>query len=143
MTLRTSRELMAWQPPTGWRELSSEQRHAFLDRHSIRIPIKPADWEDLDHNQRMAYFAWHDRLLRDTPEARTAKQREYRAKLRAWRVLMGWWILCLLAALGLVWGTEALGDAVGVRIVITVFTLGMYNVALFIPMSLTKPVPPR
>ncbi|RMB80523.1 hypothetical protein [Streptomyces shenzhenensis] len=89
----------------------------------------------------MAYFAWHDRILSDTPEARAAKEREYREKLRAWRVLMGWWILCLLVGLGLVWGTSALGGGVRLRIGLTVFAIAGYTMAIFVPMQLTKPVP--
>ncbi|MFF7764160.1 hypothetical protein [Streptomyces griseorubiginosus] len=144
MTLRTSRELMAWRPPTGWRELSREQRRAYLERHDIQIPLKPADWEQMDHDQRMAYFAWHARILSDTPDARAAKEREYRQRLRAWNVLMGWWILCLIAALGIVWGTDALGDArTGMRIGFTLFIGVGYTVAIFIPMQLTRPDRPR
>ncbi|MFF0570085.1 hypothetical protein ACFYT7_20950 [Streptomyces sp. NPDC004041] len=142
MTMKTSREFMAWQPPVGWRELSGEQRHDYLERHGIRIPLRPADWDELDHDQCMAYFAWHDRILRDTPEARAAKQREFRKDLRVWRVLMGWWVLCLLVALGIVWGTGTLGEGIGLRIGLTLFAGFGYTIAIFIPMSLIKPVPP-
>ncbi|MFI8093974.1 hypothetical protein ACIF9R_37690 [Streptomyces sp. NPDC086080] len=98
----------------------------------------------MDHDQCMAYFAWHDRILSDTPDARAAKEREYWQRLRAWNVLMGWWILCLIAALGIVWGTDALGDAgIGMRIGFTLFISVGYTVAIFIPMQLTRPDPPR
>ncbi|MDW8478343.1 hypothetical protein R3L02_42095 [Streptomyces scabiei] len=142
MALRTSRDLMAWQPPTGWRELSGEQRQAHLQQHGIRISLRPADWEAMDHDQRMAYFAWRDSILSDTPEARAAKQDEYRKEIRAWNVLMGWWILCLLAALGIAWGTGTLGEGVGLRIGITIFAAVGYTLAIFIPMQIAKPVPP-
>ncbi|WP_328835302.1 hypothetical protein [Streptomyces europaeiscabiei] len=143
MTLRTSRDLMAWQPPTGWRELSSEQRHAYLERHGIRIPLRPADWEQMDHDRRMGYLSWHSRILSDTPEARAAKGARAPQGPAAWNVLMGWWNLCLLVGLGIVWGTGAAGEGIGLRIGITLFAGVGYTMAIFIPMLITRPVPPR
>ncbi|MFI1700315.1 hypothetical protein ACH419_30635 [Streptomyces bobili] len=143
MTLRTSREVMAWQPPTGWRELSGEQRHAYLERHGIRIPPRPADWEEMDHDQRMAYLGWSSRVMSNTPEARAAKEREYRKDLRAWNVLMGWWILCLLVGLGIIWGAGTLSDGIGLRIGVTLFAGVGYTMAIFIPMLISRPSPPR
>ncbi|MGC4950970.1 hypothetical protein ACLQ2N_32860 [Streptomyces sp. DT224] len=139
MTSRRSREVMAWQPPVGWHELSGERRSAYLRRQGIEIPLKPADWEEMTSNQRSAYWKWHGRILHDTPEARAAKMAEYRKDLRAWRVLMCWWVLCFATALGIVWGAGRPGDSVFLRAVATVFTVGMYAVAIFIPMQLTKP----
>ncbi|MET8129310.1 hypothetical protein ABZV67_45665 [Streptomyces sp. NPDC005065] len=143
MTIRSSREIMAWQPPAGWRELSGERRTAYLEQHGIQIPLRPADWNAMEHTQRMDYLAWHTRILYDTPEARSVKLREYHQELRGWSVLMCWWILCLLVALALVWGTGALGEGVGLRIGMTVFVLVGYTMAIFLPMSLTRPDPPR
>ena len=143
MTIRSSREIMAWQPPVGWRELSGERRTAYLEQHGIRIPLRPADWNAMEHTQRMDYLAWHERILHDTPEARAAKLREYHKELRGWSVLMCWWILCLLVALALVWGTGALGEGVGLRVGMTVFLLVGYTMAIFVPMSFTRPAPPR
>ncbi|MEU1600715.1 hypothetical protein ABZ468_50310 [Streptomyces sp. NPDC005708] len=54
MAIRTSKELMALRPPAGWRELSGDQRHAHLEQQGIRIPLYPADWDTLEHAQRMA-----------------------------------------------------------------------------------------
>ncbi|MEU5137117.1 hypothetical protein [Streptomyces californicus] len=140
MTTWTSTELMAWQPPPSWHELSGDQRRAHLDQHGIQIPLRPADWEVLDHDQRTAYCTWRDRILSDTPEAREAKEREYRKKLRAWRILMCWWIFCLIVGLCLVWGTSALGENAEVRVGITVFVVAGYAMAIFVPMRLNKPV---
>lgn len=132
---------MAWQPPVGWRELSGDQRRAHLEQHGIRIPLRPADWDTLEHTQCMEYLAWYTRILHDTPEARAAQEREYRKELRAWSVLMCWWGLCLLVALGLVWGTGALGEGIGLRIGMTVFVIAGYTMAIFVPMQITKPSP--
>ncbi|MGI5515315.1 hypothetical protein [Streptomyces sp. CA-106131] len=143
MAIRTSRELMAWQPPAGWRELSGVQRRARLDRLGMVIPLRPADWETLEHDQRMAYLAWSTRILHDTPEARAAKQRAYRKDLRAWWVLECWWILCLIVGLWLVWGSGHPGEGVGWRIVITLIVIVLYTMALFIPMQIAKPSPPQ
>ncbi|MFD8731447.1 hypothetical protein [Streptomyces sp. NPDC059611] len=141
MTTWTSEELMAWQPPPGWHELDGDQRRAHLDQRGIQLPLRPADWEILDHDQRMTYLTWYARILGDTPEARAAKEREYRKELRAWRVLMCWWIFCLFVGLGLVWGTSALGEGTGLRVGITVFVVAGYAAAIFVPMRLNKPVP--
>ncbi len=134
---------MAWQPPAGWHELSGDQRHAYLEQHGIRLPLRPADWDTLEHHQRMEYLVWHGRILHDTPEARAAKEREYRKELRGWRVLMCWWVLFLLVGLGLVWGTDVLAEGVGLRIGITVLAIAGYTMALFIPMQITKPSGPQ
>lgn len=40
--------LMAWLPPTDWHELSGDQRHAYLEQHGIRLPLRPADWDTLE-----------------------------------------------------------------------------------------------
>ncbi|MFI7360027.1 hypothetical protein ACIBTP_39670 [Streptomyces avidinii] len=143
MTLSSSKELMAWQPPAGWRELSGDQRSTYLQQHGIRFPLRPSDWEAMEHEQRMTYLNWVSKVMHDTPESRAAKQSEYRKDLLAWRVLMGWWVLCLLTALGIVWGTDAFPEGVGLRIGMTVFALAAYTVTFFVPMGATRPSPPR
>lgn len=134
---------MAWQPPVGWQELSRERRSAYLQRQGIDIPLRTADWDAMSHDQCTTYFAWRDRILYDTPERWAAKVAEYRKELRAWRVLMCWWVLCLLVALAIIWGAGQRGEAVVMRGVGTVFTLIGYSLAIFTPMRLAKPDLPR
>ncbi|MFF4900509.1 hypothetical protein [Streptomyces sp. NPDC001068] len=142
MAIRTSRELMAWQPPVGWHELSGDQRHAYLERHGIRIPLRPADWDTMEDAQRARYLTWHGRILHDTPEARAYKEREYRKDLKAWNLLMCWWCFSLLAALGIVWGTGVLEGA-GLRIGVTVFAVAGFTFAIVVPMQITRPTRPE
>lgn len=135
---------MAWQPPDGWRELNSERRAAYLEQLGMRIPLRPADWDDMEHEQRMAYLDWSSRIMHDTPEKRAAEWGEYQKKLQAWWILMGWWIACLIVALALVWWPA--GPSTGANMVIragfTVFVLAGYGMAILLPMWLTKPSPP-
>ncbi|MEV0693041.1 hypothetical protein [Streptomyces sp. NPDC050388] len=144
MTPKSSRELMAWQPPDGWREMSGERRTAYLEEHGFQVPLRPADWDDMEHEQRMAYLAWNARIWSDTPETRAAEGREHRKKLQAWWALMWWWIGCLAAALGLVWWPAGPlnGGGVVMRAGVTVFVFVGYYIALFVPMRIAKPVPP-
>lgn len=97
----------------------------------------------MDHDRRMGYLSWHSRILSDTPEARAAKGARAPQGPAAWNVLMGWWNLCLLVGLGIVWGTGAAGEGIGLRIGITLFAGVGYTMAIFIPMLITRPVPPR
>ncbi len=133
---------MMWRPPAGWDELSAASRAAYLGQRGMQIPLRPADWDSMEHEQRMAYLNWTQRILHDTPEARAAKWQEYGKELRAWRVLMGWWCLCLLVGLALVWGAGPLGEGLWLRVLITVFVLGGYAMAIFVPMLIARPVPP-
>ncbi|MCT9010565.1 hypothetical protein [Streptomyces rhizosphaerihabitans] len=143
MTPKSSRELMAWQPPDGWREMSSARRRAYLEEHGFQVPLRPADWDDMEREQRMVYLDWNARIWSDTPERRAAEGREHRKKLQAWWRLMWWWIGCLAAALGLVWWPAGPfnGSGVAMQVGFTVFVLVGYYMALFVPMRITKPVP--
>ncbi|MGY1528025.1 hypothetical protein ACW69C_30365 [Streptomyces sp. MN3] len=146
MTLpRTSRDIMTWQPPPGWGERSRQERAAYLREHGIEIPVRPADWSAMEHEQRMAYLEWIERHLYDTPEARAARRREYRRERFAWRVLMGWWIACLAAALLMVWWPAGPldGAAVALRVLFTAFVLGGYAAAILLPMWLVRPSAPQ
>ncbi|WP_330306233.1 MULTISPECIES: hypothetical protein [unclassified Streptomyces] len=91
----------------------------------------------------MRYLDWYGRILSDTPEARAFKERKYRSDLMGWQVLTSWWIFCLLAGMWLVWGTDVVGEGVGLRIGITVFAIVGYTLAVFIPMLIAKPSRPQ
>lgn len=135
---------MAWQPPAGWHELSGDRRRAHLEQQGIQIQLRPADWDNMEDTQREQYLAWRTRILHDnTPEARAYKEREYRKELKGWNVLMCWWCLCLLATLGIVWGTDALDERVGLRIGVTVFVIAGFTFAIFVPMQIARPTRPQ
>ncbi|MFJ1958769.1 hypothetical protein ACIOGT_38150 [Streptomyces microflavus] len=97
----------------------------------------------MEHEQRMTCLDWVSRVLHDTPESRAAKQWGSRKDLLVWRVLTVWWTLCLLTALGIVWGTDVFPDGVALRIGMTIFALAAYAITFFVPMSVTRPSPPR
>ncbi|MFF3617403.1 hypothetical protein [Streptomyces sp. NPDC002580] len=143
MTRRTSRELMAWQPPVGWRELSGDQRRAHMEDHGMATPHRPSDWDTLGRDQRAAFRAWHDKIFDDTPEKRAATEREHRAEMTGWWLLMAWWSLCLLVALGILWGRGDLIEGVGMRIGLSVFVTAGYAFAIFVPMFIAKPTRSR
>jgi hypothetical protein len=145
MTSKTSREVMAWRPPDGWRDMSTERRREYLRDHAVQTPDYPVDWGEMDWSQRAAYRSWNYSLLGDnTPEKRAAEGEEYRKELLAWRVLMCWWVFCLVAALALVWWPDGPLGGGGVVLLtgFTVFVLVGYYLALFAPMQIAKPVPP-
>ncbi|MFD3456821.1 hypothetical protein ACFWVC_32180 [Streptomyces sp. NPDC058691] len=143
MRLRTSAELMTWQPPMGWRDLSYQQRAQYLQRIGLEIPLRTSDWGAMDWDQQARYMAWHRRIWNDTPEERAYKWGEYRKELRAWWILMGWWCLCLGVGLGLIWGKGLTHASVAVLVVITVIVVAVYTVSIFLFMFLSKPVPPH
>jgi hypothetical protein len=134
---------MAWQPPADWREMSGDQRRAYLEQHGMHGGLIPVDWESLDRDKRTQYRQWRDRILSDTPEERVAKELEHRRKLRGWQAAMGWFAFCLLAGLWIVWGTNSVGDSVGARVGITAFAIVGYTVAFAIPGWIAKPTKPR
>lgn len=142
MTGRSSKEVTAWRPPVGWNEFSAYRRATYLKQRGTQIPLGPADWDTMEPPERMAYLHWSKRFLADTSEARAEKWREYWKEQRAWNVLMCWWMLCLLVGLAPVWGTRAIGEAVGLRVGVTMFVLAAYTMAIFVPMRLTRPDPP-
>ncbi|MFF0698379.1 hypothetical protein ACFYU4_37815 [Streptomyces tendae] len=75
----------------------------------------------------------------------SSKALEYRRNLRAWWVLMAWWMVCLAAVLAIIWApADVMQDAnVATRVLFTVFGLLGYTLAIFLPMAIARPVPPE
>ncbi|MFE0058667.1 hypothetical protein [Streptomyces sp. NPDC059003] len=141
------KEIMAWQPPVGWDQLSGERRRRYLERQGIPVPFRPDDWLDLTHSELAAYREWRERLL-NTPEeigvnTLDRHQRElgaYRKDLAVWAAWMCWWALCFLAALLWIWWDfDPQRGNLLMRVLGTAWVVAMYAYANFTPLLLTKP----
>ncbi|MGY0021047.1 hypothetical protein [Streptomyces sp. cg35] len=147
MAIRTSAELMAWQPPAEWDGLSGDERRSYLHQHGMPTTLTPSDWDTLDREQRGVFVEWRFRILCDTPESlardRAFKEGEYREGLSAWSAMTIWWCLCLTIAVVLIWGLGTASEHVGLRIGGTVFVVIGYALAVYVPMRVAKPCPPQ